>query len=294
MTRARDRLYVCGCNGGPAETLPPESWYRRISSVVEEIGKPHTDAEGRLIWRHEGFEPGSGEVPEPGAVATSPEPLPTWIDAPPPAETTPEVGMAGGTAQPFEAISPPAREGGENRRARGIHIHRLLEALPELAFSEREAAARRYLSAPVHGLDSDSIADILRSVIAVLNNSDFGDAFAPESLAEVSIVARVKLPGGSETAVAGRIDRLIVRRKDVLIIDYKTHRPPPSALDDVDPAYVEQLALYRLALQTLHSDKAVRAAILWTEAPKLMEIPGSAMERALHCRLARMGAGLDP
>ncbi|MGH7186376.1 MAG: PD-(D/E)XK nuclease family protein, partial [Pseudomonadota bacterium] len=91
-----------------------------------------------------------------------------------------------------------------------------------------------------------------------------------------------------------RIDRLIVRGHDILIVDYKTNRPPPRTLADIDPAYVWQLALYRLALETLYPEKSVRAAILWTEDLKLMEVSSSAMDQALHGRVERMAAGLDP
>ena len=94
--------------------------------------------------------------------------------------------------------------------------------------------------------------------------------------------------------MAGRIDRLMVRADDVLIVDYKTNRPPPRTLEDVDPAYLWQLALYRLALDALYPEKTVRTAILWTEALKLMEIPAATMDLALHGRVERMAVSLDP
>jgi ATP-dependent helicase/nuclease subunit A len=268
--------------------LPPESWYRRIAPVLHEIGRSRTDPEGRTIWSHEGFKPGTGEFPESADGAAAPEPLPPWIDAPPPGEEPDLAALKPSyaqTAQPSEAIAPPMRGGAENDMARGVHIHRLLEALPGLAPAGREAAARRYLAMPGHTLDAGAKEDILRSVLAVLSHESFRDAFAPDSLAEVSLAARVSLPGGREAPVAGRIDRLIVRGNEVLIVDYKTNRPPPATLGEIDPAYVQQLALYRLALETLYPEKTVRAAILWTEALKLMEVPGSTMDQALHGRV---------
>jgi len=67
----------------------------------------------------------------------------------------------------------------------------------------------------------------------------------------------------------------------VLIVDYKTNRPPPLRLADVPPAYVIQLALYRQLLAQLYPSRAVDAAILWTDLPALMEIPSSTLERSL-------------
>ena len=63
--------------------------------------------------------------------------------------------------------------GAESNRRRGVHIHRLLEALPALAPAEREAAARRYLTMPRHGLDASATEDILCSVLAVLAHDGF-------------------------------------------------------------------------------------------------------------------------
>ena len=46
-------------------------------------------------------------------------------------------------------------------------------------------------------------------------------------------------------------------------------------------AYVRQLALYRAVLLQLYPDKAIRAALLWTDVPDLMEIPAAGMDREL-------------
>jgi ATP-dependent helicase/nuclease subunit A len=68
----------------------------------------------------------------------------------------------------------------------------------------------------------------------------------------------------------------------VLIADFKTNRPPPRRLEDVPPAYICQLALYRSALMQLYPERAVRAALVWTEIPDLMEIPAAMMDSALR------------
>jgi ATP-dependent helicase/nuclease subunit A len=49
----------------------------------------------------------------------------------------------------------------------------------------------------------------------------------------------------------------------------------------VPGAYVSQLALYRAVLGQLYPNKPVRAAIVWTDVPDLMEIPGAALDQAL-------------
>jgi ATP-dependent helicase/nuclease subunit A len=48
----------------------------------------------------------------------------------------------------------------------------------------------------------------------------------------------------------------------------------------VPPAYIAQLALYRAVLGKLYGCP-VRAALIWTEVPDLMEIPAASMDAAL-------------
>ena len=60
----------------------------------------------------------------------------------------------------------------------------------------------------------------------------------------------------------------------ILIVDYKTNRPPPTDPADVADAYLLQLAAYRLAVGRIFAQhRRVRAAILWTDGPRIMEIP---------------------
>ena len=70
-------------------------------------------------------------------------------------------------------------------------------------------------------------------------------------------------------------------REAVLIADYKTNRPAPRRPADVPPAYVDQLALYRAVLAELYPDKRIRAALVWTDVPDLMEVPDANLDAAL-------------
>ncbi len=82
----------------------------------------------------------------------------------------------------------------------------------------------------------------------------------------------------------GVVDRLVVTPDEVLIADYKTNRPAPRSLAETQeryPGYVTQLALYRAVLAQLYPDRPVRAALMWTDVPDLMEIPPEALDAAL-------------
>jgi ATP-dependent helicase/nuclease subunit A len=90
-------------------------------------------------------------------------------------------------------------------------------------------------------------------------------------------VGRVRR-GGHTVQVSGQIDRLVVTDTEVLIVDFKTNHTPPRSEAEAPPAYIRQLALYRAVLTRLYPGKPVRAALLWTETPELMEISSTALD----------------
>ena len=79
--------------------------------------------------------------------------------------------------------------------------------------------------------------------------------------------------------LSGQIDRLVVTGNEVLILDYKTNRPPPSAPEDAAESYLRQMAAYRAVLQRIYPDRPVTCALLWTDGPRLMPLPHWLMDR---------------
>jgi ATP-dependent helicase/nuclease subunit A len=81
--------------------------------------------------------------------------------------------------------------------------------------------------------------------------------------------------------VNGQIDRIVVTDKDILVVDFKTDRVVPKTPNEVAKTYVGQLATYRALLKPLFPLKPIRCALLWTDGPRLMEIPGEALDAAI-------------
>jgi ATP-dependent helicase/nuclease subunit A len=186
--------------------------------------------------------------------------------------------MQGGVRIP--APSPLAVVGeGLGRFRRGDLIHRLLERLPDIPAADRPDAARRIL-AREPDLTPDQRTEMIEAAFGVLDDDRFAPVFGPGSRAEVALTGSAPgLPSG--VSVSGRIDRLIITPDRVLIVDYKTNRPAPQQIEDADPAYVLQLAVYRAVLQQLYPDRAIEAALVWTDGPQLMAIPEAMMDIAL-------------
>ena len=121
---------------------------------------------------------------------------------------------------------------------------------------------------------------VWRSVERVLGDAAFAPIFAPGSRAEVAIMGTVTV-GGAPRAVSGKIDRLAVTDDAVLVVDFKTNRPPPRDAASVPPSHVAQMALYGALLRPLYPGRDIRAALVYTEAALLIPLGGDALARAL-------------
>jgi ATP-dependent helicase/nuclease subunit A len=100
----------------------------------------------------------------------------------------------------------------------------------------------------------------------------------------VPIAGKLAAQIGPPLLVSGQIDRLAVTKEAVLIADYKTNRPAPHSLDELlkrHGGYVRQLALYRAVLAKIYANRVVRAALIWTDRPDLMEIPDALMDEEI-------------
>jgi ATP-dependent helicase/nuclease subunit A len=164
---------------------------------------------------------------------------------------------------------------------RGTLVHRLLQSLPDVVTEGRRDAALRYLARNAGDWTEAERAALAESMLALIGDPRFAAVFAPGSRAEVSIAGRLERPGRPPALVSGQIDRLVVAPTEVLIVDYKTNHGPPTAESGVPTGYIRQLALYRAVLQKLYPQLPVRAALLWTETPELMEISTPALDAQL-------------
>jgi len=284
MTRAADRLIVGGCKPGNANNVRLHSWYDLIDKGLGQSGLKEETIE-TPDGPAKRFSRAADELPESGTPAatarTQPSALPDWLATPLPAAPAAsdllrpsDAGGAGRSVRSGESVLERSRA-----MQRGTLVHRLLQSLPDLAASRRRDAARGYLARNAMGWSEAERDELAGDVLALIVDPRFAAVFASGSRAEVSIVGRLNLPG--RPLVSGQIDRLVVTEREVLIVDFKTNHTPPGNVADAPSAYVRQLALYRAVLQKLYPQRAVRAALLWTETTDFMEIPAPALDAAL-------------
>ncbi|HEY2709648.1 MAG TPA: double-strand break repair helicase AddA [Caulobacteraceae bacterium] len=283
LTRARDRLIVCGVK--TQDQYFRGSWRDVVEAAMEQdaiklwVGRVPLDGGGSAL--RYGVEPAL-VASWLGSTAARAE-LPPWARQLAPAEPASARYAApsrlGEDDARSPAISPLTRTLGLGRYRRGEIIHRLLQLLPDVAERERPAAAARVL-AREFDLTDEQRAEMAGAALAVLGDARFAAVFGPGSRAEIALAgAAPGLP--ANLAISGRVDRLLVEETRVLVADFKTNRPAPDRIEACDPAYVRQMAVYWALLRDIFPGRRVEAALIWTDGPKLMPIPEKLLSAAL-------------
>ena len=298
LTRARDRLYVAGFEGLRA---PPDNcWYNIIRNGLEGHLQEAKTADGRVVWR---LASNQTTKPEPaksrGAVYAASVPLPAWAKTKAPREPMLTMPLVPSRLAPLEMeaedavpatpakrrppeppILSPVALAEDGRFLRGTLTHALLEHLPNFPSKNWRGAAEAFLASRAAQLSAQVRKDIATETLAVLEDAALAPLFGAGSRAEVTIAAEVAHPHrpGDLMRLTGKIDRLVHTGDSVLIVDYKTNRPPPADQAQVPEAYLLQLAAYRLGVARIFPGVPVRGAILWTDGPRFMEIASSVLD----------------
>jgi ATP-dependent helicase/nuclease subunit A len=286
LTRARERLVICGRLPANRREENLKGWWRAIREGFAHQGvAPHV----RKTLCGEFDVQRYGADPEPlgaaGAAASATAALPAWIAEAAPAEAFARYASPSdlGEGAKVAAPSPLAERAGLGRFRRGDLIHRLLQLLPDVPVAERRPAAASLL-ARERDLTEAQRAEMIETSLGVLADPQFAEVFGPGSRAEAPIAGgAAALPPGLK--ISGRIDRLVVLADRVLVADFKTNRPAPARIEDADPAYLRQMAIYAAVLGEVFPGRRIEAALIWTDGPRLMPVPGKLIAEAL----ARLG-----
>ncbi|MGE0743250.1 MAG: UvrD-helicase domain-containing protein, partial [Hyphomonadaceae bacterium] len=268
MTRARDRLIVCGPQFGTSKSgEAQESWRLAVEGALRGLGGGACETpfgEGLRIGA-----PATAGARE--QIARPRTVLPPWARLPAPGSAQIEhAAPSRAGAHGEQALFSP-RGDGLKRFRRGRMIHGLLQRLPELAPERREEAALAWLAR--QGVEDAEAQVYAREAFAVVSDARFASVFGPTSRAEAPIVGEA-----AGKIISGIVDRLLVDDERVIVLDYKTDRPAPTEEAKAPDSYVLQLALYREVLRKIFPTKRIECALLWTEAPHLMALSPSRID----------------
>ena len=270
LTRAEDELYICGYLPLKIFKIPGNCWYTHVANAFDTMDgvTEDLDAAGRSIRTYTTGHKSDGTAKS----STTPDqadPVPDWALAPPAPEPTPVRPLMPSRPSGNEvAVRSPLEGVQDNHFKRGLLIHKLLEILPEIATEGRRHNARALLAQPANGLDAETIEQWVEEVMVILDDPAFAPLFGPDSLAEVALSGLV-----GDTPVSGVVDRLVVESDRIMVVDYKTNRPPPKQAQSVPGQYLAQMATYQKLLQQIYPEAEIQCALLWTDGPTLMQLP---------------------
>ncbi len=284
LTRAEDRLVVCGW--APRNDPPETCWYHLVRAGFASLGAEEVPFNqwGPALR----FDAPQANLPEPdrtpGADLATPAPgwmgaAPLWQPAPPPAEPDRPVPLAPsrpegtGLGRVPQALSPLETRNSEQRFQRGRLIHALLQHLPALPETEREAAAHAWLARAGQGLPDAEANTVAAETLAVLRHPDLAPLFGPGSRAEVPLTGLV-----AGSVVGGLVDRLAILPDRVLLADFKTNRNPPDVPERTPVLYLRQMAAYRAVLCCVFPDRPVQCGLIWTRAATVAMLPSALLD----------------
>ncbi|WP_375658424.1 double-strand break repair helicase AddA [Bartonella sp. MR30HLJHH] len=295
MTRAEDRLFICGYKG---QKTPSHTWLQLVKKALE----PHAlaikdSAEDIAAWRYCITPPSSASInPKvPCAECQTLPPLPAFFSHKIPEEPVlPKPLKPSVASLSIEAdtelssspkqltISPVLGETNTNRAFSieyGNIVHRLLQYLPDYPPQKRRDYARNYLNIKASHWYESQREDALRHVWKILDHVYLKPLFSEHSRAEVSLMGIVKIRG-KEHAISGQIDRLYITQNSIIFADFKTGTPPENEAAIASHHWL-QMALYRKLLQAIHPDKDIQALLIYSKEAKIFKLSSEKLEAFL-------------
>jgi ATP-dependent helicase/nuclease subunit A len=269
MTRAEDRLYLAGCSG--TRQPLPDSWFFAMRAGLESLSDTELLADGTLHLENKQL---AGKEPDRKDEKTektgNTEAPPSWLftQAEPERPATPPLRPSK-SEEPEQTINSPLQPDNIHRFRRGTLTHKLLQFLPAHSKEKRANAAREFLNRYAQDLPEKIRSDIAKETLQILGHPDFAAVFDPGSLAEVPVTGLLD----DNRVVSGQIDRLLITDNEILIVDYKTNRPPPTRAEDVPVLYRNQMNAYAAILAKIYPGRTISCALLWTDGPTLMKLP---------------------
>lgn len=248
MTRAEDHLIICGYQGKRA--LPENCWYELIRSSLSK--KSIINDDGSLIFGNPYQNVPPSRIPKKNE-STEIEFFSSKL-----------VSEAARIEQkPTFSYNHPSPLAKKDPMNYGLIFHKIIEdslAVPDLNIMKTHPL--------IQTLNAESRKRILNSIEKIANNQKFCDLVKKDFHTEISIGTKEE-----ELTKVGRIDLIVIKKSEIIIIDYKSDINPPNNTKKIPKSYKSQLNFYKNIVQKLYPGKDIITLILWLENGNLMEIP---------------------
>ena len=282
MTRAEKWLICCAAGD---VGVGNDSWYALVADGMQKAGAATLEDTPPEIAGFGAIKRlGFGDWPDNGAASTvrpnEPATLPDWAARRAPVPMAPEKALSPSDLGGAKALPGEAGLDDETAKKRGRHLHLLLEHLPDWPDSAWSTLAESLLLTGDDALFLPEIEPVLAEARRVLASPEMQPFLTSDALAEVEIVARLEPLGGQ--LIHGTIDRLLVTKDLVRVLDYKSNAVVPARPEDVPMGILRQMGAYRAALAQIYPDRAIEVAVFWTASGVMMTLPATQIDAALR------------
>lgn len=260
LTRAEDRLYICGYG-----TAKGGTWYDFCQKTLQNCGEQSQDSKSVYYETEEFISKKDDDADIVELKVMQPE---DWINKDAPEE--------GPLAKPYtpsklpedndetDSVSPLA-DGGDYYR-RGTLIHKLLQFLPS-AQKDRQTVTEMFLQQNAGEFTPDQKEKIKAEVLHLLNEPDFVELFGENSRAEVPVSGEL-----NGKIISAQIDRLVILPDKIKIVDFKTNKKTDTDAKHLNPVYKNQLNIYAALIAKIYPAAQIETYILWTNEARLMRV----------------------
>lgn len=293
LTRARQVLCISGCEPGRKD----RGWYGFIETRLDQIHRrANPDAAGLDLAHpdaahgpgiHARLEHGSPPRPHSPSNVNSATPISIDPSLTRPVADVPKYAVinpskfaetereAHNPSAPMPASPTTAHQDLDNTarlgaRNRGDVIHRMLE---KLTGGGARATHKSGLRA-VFGiaLSEDAFESCWREACGVVDHTALADLFDPKGYESARNEVPVLYRNGGQD-VFGTIDRLVIKKSEVIVMEYKTHAHATPANAATLARNVEpQIRLYAEAVRTLWPTRRLRAVVLFTRCAARIDV----------------------
>ncbi len=265
LTRAEDRLYICGYKKGK-NAADKRSWYELCHRTMEQYGQSQPDG----VFSYTCPQENEIEARKPEQLPEKETATESWLWQPA-AEESPLSKPYTPSHPDDEELDLPAAspliDNGLYYR-RGLLMHRLLQFLPPATdITEKSSLIEMFLQKNAADMPQAFRKKIKDEVLQVFANDKFKFIFGKDSQAEVPIMGEV-----NGRIISAQIDRLVVAENKIIIVDFKTNCPPVETEEKVPAVYKKQLAIYKQLIEKIYPRRPVETFILWTNSANLMRI----------------------
>ncbi len=267
LTRAEDRLYICGCKKTDKAKILDHSWYKAIERALGAMDGVVKDDQHPFCAPNKSPDKApekQGKSPDTEADQTSEscvlsvridqaphadiqkskdllrvdeeiETLHSGFFLPPQAEPDPPRPLQ--PSRPSQedeagivALSPLKSTRDNQRFRRGLLIHAMLQFLPELPPQDRARAAAQYLARQLPDKAQGEHQALIAEVFAITESPQYRDLFLPDTRAEVPITGKVAMTdkdGSAKTRVVSGQIDRLMVRDDAVWIVDYKTNRPP-------------------------------------------------------------------